>query len=121
MFQFQVHLRVGFLLTRFSACLQLGGCERLLGTPIPLSYTRHTSRCLILWLATLPMALWPCMGWATVPAMFAMCFIFVGIDEIGVEIEEPFCILPLMPMCKTIMRDVCDAMELAPRRQAQQA
>ena len=22
-----------------------GGCERLLGTPVPLSYTRHTSRC----------------------------------------------------------------------------
>lgn len=28
----------------------LGGCERLLRTPIPLSYTRHTTRFLVCWL-----------------------------------------------------------------------
>jgi predicted membrane chloride channel (bestrophin family) len=32
----------------------LGGCERIFKTPIPLSYTRHTSRVLIIWLAVLP-------------------------------------------------------------------
>lgn len=30
----------------------------------------------------------------------------VGIDELGVEIEEPFCILPLLPLCRTIVNDV---------------
>lgn len=39
-----------------------GGCDRILGTPIPLSYTRHTSRSLVLWLSTLPFALWPVLG-----------------------------------------------------------
>ena len=35
-------------LTYFQQCV--GECERLLRTPIPLSYTRHTSRFLLLWL-----------------------------------------------------------------------
>lgn len=26
-----------------------GGCERILRTPIPLSYTRHTSRFMMIW------------------------------------------------------------------------
>lgn len=69
----------------------VGGCERILGTPIPLSYTRHTSRSLMLWLCTLPLALFPLMGWATVPAIGAISFIFMGIDEIGVEIEVRGC------------------------------
>jgi predicted membrane chloride channel (bestrophin family) len=33
----------------------------------------------------------------------------VGIDEIAVEIEEPFCILPLLPLCRTIVSDVAIA------------
>ena len=32
-------------------------CERVLGTPVPLSYSRHTSRFLTLWAATLPLVL----------------------------------------------------------------
>eukprot|EP00195_Chlamydomonas_chlamydogama_P001606 CAMPEP_0202924918 /NCGR_PEP_ID=MMETSP1392-20130828/79227_1 /ASSEMBLY_ACC=CAM_ASM_000868 /TAXON_ID=225041 /ORGANISM="Chlamydomonas chlamydogama, Strain SAG 11-48b" /LENGTH=475 /DNA_ID=CAMNT_0049618675 /DNA_START=90 /DNA_END=1517 /DNA_ORIENTATION=+ len=83
-----------------------GGCDRILGTPVPLSYTRHTSRSLMLWLMTLPFALWPQAGWLSVPAMMVISFIFVGIDEIGVEIEEPFAILPLLPLCRTISNDV---------------
>jgi predicted membrane chloride channel (bestrophin family) len=30
----------------------------------------------------------------------------LGIDEIGVEIEEPFCILPLQALCEAVRRDV---------------
>jgi predicted membrane chloride channel (bestrophin family) len=83
-----------------------GGCERLLSTPMPLSYTRLTGRILVVWLAALPLALWPLMGWATPPAMFVLAYIVLGIDEIGVEIEEPFCILPLQALCEAIRRDV---------------
>jgi len=90
----------------------IGGCDRILGTPIPLSYTRHTSRSLVLWLATLPVALWPVAGWLTLPTMAVLAFIFLGIDEIGVEIEEPFCILPLLPLCRTIVNDVNTVMTM---------
>lgn len=83
-----------------------GGCERILSTPMPLSYTRFTARALMLWLMAMPLALWPLMGWATVPALFFMSYVVIGIDEIGVEIEEPFCILPLQDLSNAIKRDV---------------
>ena len=86
-----------------------GGCERILSTPMPLSYTRFTGRSLMVWLATLPVALWPLMGWATVPAMFVTSYVVLGIDEIGVEIEEPFAILPLQALCEAVRRDVAIA------------
>lgn len=40
------------LLNDFSSCV--GACERIVQTPVPLSYARHTSRFLTLWLWTLP-------------------------------------------------------------------
>ncbi|CAK0783433.1 hypothetical protein CVIRNUC_006632 [Coccomyxa viridis] len=80
---------------------QIGTCERLLKTPIPLSYTRHTSRFLVLWLAFLPFSLWPACGWTSVPASGIISFLLLGIEEIGVQIEEPFGILPLEQICDT--------------------
>ncbi|MEW5299050.1 MAG: hypothetical protein WDW36_002100 [Sanguina aurantia] len=68
----------------------LGGCERLLRTPIPLSYTRHTARFLILWLSFLPLGLWDKYHWAMLPVTALIGFLLLGIDEIGVQIEEPF-------------------------------
>jgi hypothetical protein len=56
----------------------LGGCERLLRTPIPVSYTRHTSRFLIIWLTILPYALWSKLGWATVPASAMISLLLLG-------------------------------------------
>lgn len=73
----------------------LGASERLLRTPIPPAYTRHTSRFLVLWLACLPFVLWDVIGWTTVPTCVIIAFVLLAIDEIGVQIEEPFSILPL--------------------------
>lgn len=73
----------------------LGGCERLLRTPIPLSYTRHTSRSLAVWLALLPLALWPVISWASVPVVGFMALLLLGIEEVGIQIEEPFGVLAL--------------------------
>ena len=36
----------------------MGACERIFKTPIPVIYTRHTSRYVGLWLALLPLAIW---------------------------------------------------------------
>ena len=106
-----------------------GGCERILSTPMPLSYTRFTGRALVVWLAALPLALWPLMGWVTPAALMVLSYVVLGIDEIGVEIgapvlrvcacllrvlmrahfssaEEPFCILPLQALCEAVRRDV---------------
>ena len=45
----------------------IGACERLLQTPVPLNYARHTSRFLTLWCLTLPVSLVGSMGLLVVP------------------------------------------------------
>ena len=42
-------------------------CEKILRTPLPLSYSRHSSRFLVTWLTFLPFCAWKELGWATVP------------------------------------------------------
>eukprot|EP00892_Ulva_mutabilis_P012503 jgi/Ulvmu1/9625/UM054_0055.1 len=73
----------------------LGACERIMRTPIPVAYTRHTTRCLILWLTVMPYALWGNLGWATIVAAPLISFLLSGINEIGIDVEEPFSLLPL--------------------------
>ncbi|KAG2494631.1 hypothetical protein HYH03_007150 [Edaphochlamys debaryana] len=73
----------------------VSACERILNTPIPLSYTRHTARFLMAWLCCLPFCLWTYCGVAMVPIAALIAFVLLGIEEIGVYIEEPFSILAL--------------------------
>ncbi|GLC41094.1 hypothetical protein PLESTB_000943600 [Pleodorina starrii] len=84
----------------------LGACEKILRNPIPLSYTRHTSRFLILWLLWLPMALWGKVGWCVVPVEAVMTYLLLGIDEIAIQMEEPFGILPLENMCEAAQQSI---------------
>ncbi|GLI65099.1 hypothetical protein VaNZ11_008540 [Volvox africanus] len=73
----------------------VSACERILNTPIPLSYTRHTARFLMAWLVCLPFSLWSYCGLAMIPIAALVAFVLLGIEEIGVYIEEPFSILAL--------------------------
>ena len=70
-------------------------CEKIVRTPLPLSYSRHTSRFLVSWLTFLPFCAWRELGWATVPVDVILGFFLLGIEEIGVQIEEPLGVLPL--------------------------
>jgi putative membrane protein len=75
-------------------------CERIFASPVPLVYTRHTARFLSCWLLLLPLALWESFGasWnhlTVVPATTLMAIFFFGIEELAVQLEEPFSILPL--------------------------
>lgn len=81
-----------------------GANERIFKSPIPLVYTRLTSRFLSLFLILLPLGLWGALGdswnhWATIPAEFIIAFFLFGIEEIGISTEEPFSILPLEAFC----------------------
>ena len=81
----------------------LGVCERVLLTPIPTSYTRHTSRFLTTWVTLLPFALWPhCGVWGTVPASLCVGFAMIAIEDIGVTLEDPQDILPLWRYCDAV-------------------
>ncbi len=68
----------------------IGGCERIHKTPLPFAYVVHLRRALVLYCATLPFPLVGIFGWATVPVVFGVSYIMLGIEEIGVEIEDPF-------------------------------
>lgn len=80
-----------------------GGTERVYGTPVPLSYTRHTSRFLSSWLLLLPLALYePFAGtWnhiGMIPAEMLLCVFLFGIEELSIQLEEPFSVLALPGM-----------------------
>ncbi|KAJ9511283.1 hypothetical protein QJQ45_017130 [Haematococcus lacustris] len=80
----------------------VSSCERVINTPIPLSYTRHTARFLMVWLACLPFTLWSYCGWAMVPLTALISFVLLGIEEIGVYIEEPFSVMALERLCERL-------------------
>jgi putative membrane protein len=87
-----------------------GACERIHNTPMPFAYVVHLRRAMILYCLTLPFALVERFGWATVPAVVLIAYNLFGIDEIGVEIEDPFGgqknDLPLEDICGTIEADL---------------
>ena len=67
-----------------------GGCERIHSTPLPYPYMVHLRRAIIVYCLTLPFALVHDYSWNTVIAVFLISFLFFGVEEIGVEIEDPF-------------------------------
>ena len=68
----------------------LGACERIVRTPIPLAYAQHIKILVLLFCATIPFAMVDAMKWATPVASGILAYALFGIDEIGVEIEDPF-------------------------------
>ncbi|KAI4355057.1 hypothetical protein L6164_003870 [Bauhinia variegata] len=99
----------------------IGICEQLMGTPIPLSYTRLTSRFLVLWHLTLPIILWDDCHWIVVPATFISAASLFCIEEVGVLIEEPFPMLALDELCKKAHRDIQEVIATESLIQAQVA
>lgn len=88
----------------------LGACERIHNTPMPFAYVVHLRRALILYCSTLPFALVDRFGWGAIPAVVLIAYSFLGIEETGVEIEDPFGIhhndLALDEICATIEGDL---------------
>ena len=84
----------------------IGGCERIHKTPLPFAYMVHVRRRLVLYCIALPFALVSDFGWETIPVSTVVAYVFFGIEEIGVEIEDPFGLddndLPLESICQTI-------------------
>jgi putative membrane protein len=85
----------------------LGSSERLLTSPVPLFYSRHTARFLSFWLLLLPFALfapfantWNHIG--MVPATAVISLFLFGIEELATQMEEPFTILPMQVFCDKI-------------------
>ncbi len=88
----------------------LGGCERIQNTPMPFAYMVHLRRALIIYCFTLPFALIDKYGFASLIIVLIISYTMFGIEEIGVEIENPFGSdendLPLERLCETISQNV---------------
>ncbi|KAJ4896327.1 hypothetical protein Rs2_23121 [Raphanus sativus] len=89
----------------------IGVCEQLMGIPIPLAYTRLTSRFLVFWHLTLPIILWDECHWIVVPATFISAASLFCIEEVGVLIEEPFPMLALDELCDLVHSNIQEAVK----------
>ena len=96
----------------------LGGCERILKTPIPLAYAIHLKQLLLIYCLLLPFQLVSTLGWWTGAIVSLISFTLLGIEEIGIEIENPFGYdandLPLDAICNTMLRNIEDLTTLIP-------
>lgn len=88
----------------------IGAGERLVQSPVPLSWSRHTSRLLSIWSLTLPFVLVPMEGFLCIPTVGVICWGIFSIEEIAHILEDPFLrerySLPLDEICSTIKHDV---------------
>lgn len=68
----------------------LGAYERILNTPIPLAYSLHLRHLIYLYCLLFPLQVVDTLGWLTIPATCLVAFALFGIEEIGIEIQNPF-------------------------------
>jgi len=98
----------------------LGSCERILRTPMPLAYAIHLKQLLLLYCLFLPFQIVGDLGWWTGFVVALVGFTLFGIEEIGIEIENPFGRdpndLPLDAICAAMQRNMEDLMSLIPAR-----
>ncbi|TBR58639.1 hypothetical protein B4U84_22335 [Westiellopsis prolifica IICB1] len=96
----------------------LGACERILKTPIPLAYAIHLKQLLLLYCILLPFQIVESLGWWTGIIVALISFTLFGIEAIGLEIENPFGYdvndLPLDAICNTMKRNIDDLISLSP-------
>jgi putative membrane protein len=89
---------------------QLGACERIQNTPLPLGYVLHLRTFLTVYCLSLTLALVDPLGWYSPLVIAFVSFAFLGIERAGIEIEDPFEKGPndidLEKITQTIERDV---------------
>ena len=96
----------------------LGACERILKTPIPLAYAIHLKQLLLIYCLLLPFQLVESLGWWTGLITALVSFTLFGIEAIGIEIENPFGHdandLQLETICNTMKRNIDDLIKFHP-------
>ncbi len=96
----------------------LGGCERILKTPLPLIYTIKLRQLVLIYCLILPLEIVSNLTWWTGLIIAFVSFTLLSIEQIGAEIEEPFGHdpndLPLNAICNTMLRNVEELIRLAP-------
>jgi putative membrane protein len=98
----------------------LGACERIRNTPLAAVYSIATRRFIFLYLISLPFALLHKLRaeWETPLVTALVAYALLTLDQIGVELQEPFAVtslshLPLDDICRNIERDLFALLEQA--------
>ncbi|PKP47012.1 MAG: hypothetical protein CVT95_06185 [Bacteroidetes bacterium HGW-Bacteroidetes-12] len=68
----------------------LGACERIKNTPIPFSYTLYIKKFIFIYILTVPLGFFPDFGYWSIPISMFIFYVFVSIEIIAEEIEDPF-------------------------------
>ncbi|OKH42782.1 hypothetical protein NIES2130_39450 [Scytonema sp. HK-05] len=96
----------------------LGGCERILKTPLPLIYSIKLRLLVGIYCLILPLEIVIHLSWWTGLVVALVSFTLLSIEQIGSEIEEPFGHdpndLPLNVICNTMLHNVEELITLAP-------
>ncbi len=72
---------------------------------------RHTSRFLLWWLTGFPFAAWSSYGWVTPFVTAVVTFLLLGTENIGIQIEEPFEVLPIEAITAACISSVHEILE----------
>ncbi|HEV7280584.1 MAG TPA: bestrophin family ion channel [Pirellulaceae bacterium] len=67
-----------------------GGCERIKATPLPFTYGQLTHTIVALYCYFLPFGIVDNTGWMTPLVTLFLAYVFLGLDCIGDELEDPF-------------------------------
>ncbi|MFT5336723.1 MAG: putative membrane protein [Sphingobacteriales bacterium] len=96
----------------------LGGCERILNTPIPFSHNYFIKSFILIYTCAIPFGLYHFFGWWTLLATFIIGYALIGIEIISEAIEEPFGRdandLPLELLCAKIEENMNEIFEHHP-------
>jgi len=89
-----------------------GGCEKIHRTPLPFVYAALIKQILFVYLISLPFVLVPMISFMAPMIVAVVSLGMLGIEEAGVEVEDPFGLepnhLPLDQICAMIARDLAD-------------
>lgn len=99
----------------------LGACERIKNTPLPRQYDILLLAMTRAYLVLLPLGVVTELGWLTPLVTAVIAFLFIGLDAVGRDIEEPFeddvSDTPMTALCRTIeinLRQMLGETELPP-------
>jgi putative membrane protein len=93
----------------------LGGCERIINTPVPYAYDVLLHRTTYFYCALLPFGLVQSVGWMTPIIAVFISYAFLTVHTIASELEEPFGVdvndLPLDALVVNLERALFEAID----------
>ena len=102
----------------------IGGCERIIKTPLPEAYSIEIRHFIFIFLVALPFGILSKVDWLTPLVTMMVAFPILALDEIGVELQNPFSTLhlnhlPLDTICDDLEQNLMCLLEDADRMRSE--